>query len=559
MTALVFVSGPSAGLRHEIVRDVTLGRSPACEIPLDDDQVSRQHARVRVASGQVWITDLGSRNGTAVNGRRISGEVLLQPGDRLQLGDTTALLDSGLIAAEPGEPANLRVWAVETVLASAANDVRLFPIALSLAGAATAVTILRRTVEQLAEELDAEQAAAFLRGPGGIMPVATVGADRAPVSGWLLQAAMLRGQVASAGEEICAPLGPLGAPPMGVLCARASRLQEPSEVSFVTAVGRLAGERVASLGTEERGSIALVGNSSVFRRMVERSEEVAGFSNNLSLVGGPGSGKSLIARHIHVHSPRALGPLIVVPCAGDPRRVENELLGEEGGAGGSRRLAALVRADGGSLLLQGIESLPEAVAQRLSGFIDRRTAPRFGSGEQAVDVRFLATSSEPLEVLEVKGRLAPGLREVLQPTTLEVPPLRRRSSDVPGLFKFFAGSALRRDPPRLSSESRRLLMAYPWPGNVRELQLIAERLGILYPGLEIPSSRLPYEVLAVATSPPKTLPERILQLEREAILEALRDARGTKIRAAALLGISRPTLDKKIRELALVVNSRERA
>ena len=94
MGALVFLSGPAAGLRYEITGQLTIGRSRACEIALEDDKVSRQHARIELEHGEPTIRDLGSRNGTRVNGQRISSEVALLDGDRIQLGDSTAKLDA---------------------------------------------------------------------------------------------------------------------------------------------------------------------------------------------------------------------------------------------------------------------------------------------------------------------------------------------------------------------------------------------------------------------------------------------------------------------------------
>ena len=102
-----------------------------------------------------------------------------------------------------------------------------------------------------------------------------------------------------------------------------------------------------------------------------------------------------------------------------------------------------------------------------------------------------------------------------------------------------------------------MLVDYGWPGNVEELKGIAERLALLYSGSEVPALKLPPEVQEGGIAPvPRTLAQMISRLERDAISEALREARGKKIKAAALLGISRPTLDKKIEDYQLVVEKR---
>src|SRR4051812_22603895 len=93
MPALLLLTGPAAGMRYQLEREATLGRSPSCEIPLEDGKVSRRHAKILVEDGQARICDLGSRNGTIVNGDRIEGEAILLPGDRFQIGETTALYE----------------------------------------------------------------------------------------------------------------------------------------------------------------------------------------------------------------------------------------------------------------------------------------------------------------------------------------------------------------------------------------------------------------------------------------------------------------------------------
>src|SRR4051794_26501967 len=89
MPALLLLTGPSAGLRHEVINEATLGRSPSCEIPLEDGRVSRRHAKIFLKDSETRIVDLGSRNGTVVNGEKIDGEAILLPGDRVQVGETT--------------------------------------------------------------------------------------------------------------------------------------------------------------------------------------------------------------------------------------------------------------------------------------------------------------------------------------------------------------------------------------------------------------------------------------------------------------------------------------
>jgi len=163
-------------------------------------------------------------------------------------------------------------------------------------------------------------------------------------------------------------------------------------------------------------------------------------------------------------------------------------------------------------------------------------------------------------VLATRGEVEASLVRQLAGLELEVPPLRERRADVPALFEFFAARgarAARKGPPVLTPEARRLLVDYEWPHNVRELELLGERLALVHAGSPLHASSLPPEIQAGSASPePLTLQERVARLERDAIDEALRTAGGKKIVAARLLGISRPTLDKKIEDYGITVPRR---
>jgi DNA-binding NtrC family response regulator len=163
----------------------------------------------------------------------------------------------------------------------------------------------------------------------------------------------------------------------------------------------------------------------------------------------------------------------------------------------------------------------------------------------------VVTAREPIAQLAATSRIELELGRVLEGVEVTAPPLRERAGDVPLLFEHFAAHAARVQggrAPQLSPEAKDALLAHPWPGNVRELRLCAERLALAYPGEEILSVHLPREIVGGAgpASGTEKLADAIARLERDVIAQALRKSKGKKIRAAALLGISRPTLDKKI-------------
>jgi DNA-binding NtrC family response regulator len=550
MVALVFLSGPAAGLRHEVAGQLTIGRSRGCEIALEDDKVSRQHARIELERGELRIRDLGSRNGTRVNGQRIAREVVLFDGDRIQLGDSTARLelDEEIVPAG-SERTELQRRSIDSLLAESGAGGGLLTC-IDLLQASTEAAILRRAAAGLAEQLGSRRAVAF---PVHGRPV-IAGAGLAPLDPprQLIRQALDRGDIVRAGEILCIPLTSNRGERFGAICTERDAEPTAAELKLAAVFGRLTGEALAAARLRtQREPPFLIGTSANFRKLVERAGRLASSDQSVSIFGESGSGRSAIARYIHSHSARSFGPLIAVNCAADA--VPEEELFALAGAPESK--SALLRADGGTLVLMHVELLGRPLAQRLARALVARSAP-VNAREQRVDLRTIAIGRDPLEVLALQRRIPRELANALPSAVLQVPPLRERSTDVPTLFKFFAHELCRqmgREPPRLSPDAKRALMAYAWPGNVTELRLIAERLALLYPGLEVPVIRLPAELLEsspAGKSP--TLHHRVRALERAAIAEALSAAGGKKIRAAELLGISRPTLDKKLRELHLV-------
>lgn len=570
MPALLLLSGPSAGRRYEVVSEVTIGRSPSCEIALQDDKASRRHAKLVLRDGRVWICDLGSFNGTAVNGERIQGEAALQPGDRVQVGQTVAVFEPP-VASAPGDASGpeARHTPIEEVLPHVGTEGALYSVGTALLGATSEAMALRRLVDECVHALGVDRAAALLSTPDGLLTAAVFGASSIEVPRALVGAALEHRELGRTDSALSAPLVASGGQPFGLLYAERS---EPpltaGEGQLLAALGRLGGEACAavrsrSLADAEQLRLSLVGTSRPFRKGVELARRAASSAAPLVVSGEAGTGKALLARYVHAQSPRARGPLVTVDCRLPPSVIEEVLFGHPGASGAPPVPSALLRADGGSLLLVHVEALPRPMAERLSRLLARKVAPAPQGGEEAVDVRLLVTCESPVSLMAVRGEGVAALAEVLSGLELEVPPLRERRADVPALFEHFAAQAprsSRKGPPLLTPEARDLLVGYAWPQNVRELRLVSERLALLYAGEPVHVLRLPPELQEGGVSTePRSLQERVARLERDAITEALRQAGGKKIRAAELLGISRPTLDKKIQEYSLTVEKVRRS
>ncbi|MCP3101587.1 FHA domain-containing protein [Myxococcus sp. K15C18031901] len=564
MPALLLLTGPSAGRRYEIHAEMAIGRSPSCDIPLRDDQVSRKHAQLSVQEGQVRLRDLDSRNGTLVNGARISGEVVLQAGDRVRVGGTMAVFEPPAVTLVEGGPTSPGHVPIEEVLPHVGAAAALYSAGTALLGATSEAMVLRRLADEVARALSADRAAALLGNGTGLLTAAVSGAESVSVPRLLAQVALDRKELVQSDSEMCAPLVASGGMPFGVLyVVRADSPFTGGEGQLLAALGRLGGEAYTAVRSRSEGEAqapALLGSSRPLRTVMENARRAANSAAPVVIHGEPGTGKTLLARLVHARSPRALEPLVVVDCRLPPEQVEEMLLGRASAPGQPPMASALLRADRGSLVLQHVGALPKPLAERLARLLARRTAPARQGGEEPVDVRLLVTAPAPLGVMTSKGGLDSALGRSLMGFELDVPALRERRADVLVLLESFITRAARRvsrEPPVLAPDARRLLSDYGWPQNVREVELVGERLGLLYAGGRVGALHLPPEIQDGGAEG-RTLQERVSRLERDAITEALREAGGKKVRAAALLGISRPTLDKKIEEFGITVERNRR-
>ncbi len=306
------------------------------------------------------------------------------------------------------------------------------------------------------------------------------------------------------------------------------------------------------------------------RRMLAVCQTLARVAESDVLVvihGEPGTGRSLLAGAVHAASRRSLGPLVEVNCGAlGPAQADGELFGTppQEGAGGVEVRGALECADGGTLVVGGLEGLgPRLTEAVLSGAQSGQyVSPRTGRRLRA-SVRLVLTGGPTRSARRGKGGAArQGSGAAAVPVQVCLPPLRDRVQDVPLLARHFlrAWSAARgRRAPELSPEAMALLVRYGWPGNVRELKAVMERAaGMARRGVIGPGS-LPEAVTAAsrkrrdgaAGRAPASLKAAMRRPERQYILRALRSCHWSKQRAAEALQISRSTLYKKIREHGL--------
>lgn len=334
-------------------------------------------------------------------------------------------------------------------------------------------------------------------------------------------------------------------------------------------------EKVESLSVAQGrpASEGLVGRSPAFQEMLALIARAGPTNASVLLLGESGTGKELAARAVHEASPRVSAPLVVVDCASLPETLfESELFGHERGAftGANAAKPGLVEsASGGTLFLDEVGDIPLTMQVKLLRLLESGTYRRVGSTElRRTDVRVIAATHRNLKAMVADGTFREDLYYRLSTFPIRLPSLRERVEDIPLL----ATSLLRRVAPQrrmeLSDEAVRRLQAYDFPGNVRELRNVLERAALLSDGHSIDARKieraLGFDVFPVQRRSPRA-PEapreahslsgesgrgRTLQeLEKEALLAALENHRGSRAELAASLGISERSLYRKLREL----------
>ena len=259
---------------------------------------------------------------------------------------------------------------------------------------------------------------------------------------------------------------------------------------LLRAIKRVAGPTTEISAASAPAVDAFVGRSSGMRSLMNMANKASKARSTVLIIGETGTGKELVAQHIHQASQRTHKPLISVNCAAIPETlIESELFGYEKGAftgANAQRLGLIEAADGGTLFLDEIGELPASAQARLLRFIQEGEIRRIGSVESAsVDVRLICATHRNLMELENTDVFRRDLFHRINVLRLELPPLRERGDDIEGLTKFLikrVSTKLQLDAKPLSPDAKKALSSYPWPGNVRELEHTIERALVLADG-----------------------------------------------------------------------------
>lgn len=315
----------------------------------------------------------------------------------------------------------------------------------------------------------------------------------------------------------------------------------------------------------------IIGKSKALREALEIADKFSKVDSNILLIGETGTGKELMAQSIHNASNRSKGPFVAINCAAlPPSLLESELFGYAEGAftgaarGGKQGLFEL--AHKGTIFLDEVADISLELQGRLLRVLQEKEIMRIGDNKIIpVDVRVISATNKSLKSLVDEGKFRLDLLYRLDVLKISIPPLRDRGADIILLAEEFLkkyNKKLHKQIRSISPDAQDLLLQHKWPGNIRELRNVCERLSVLATGDEITVKDvrrvLDYNPGATSEQSPPSTPETarpaaksLSSLEREAILSALEKTGNNKAKAAELLGISRTTLWRKIKDFNL--------
>lgn len=327
---------------------------------------------------------------------------------------------------------------------------------------------------------------------------------------------------------------------------------------------------VQELRQRAGGEQKLIGQSLLFRQMIQTAHRIAPTNSRVMISGASGAGKEMIAREIHNQSHRSEGPFVILNTGGiESTRIEEELFGSESADGNPRRTGALERAHGGTLYLDEVADMPfETQNKILRVLIDQYFHRVNGATPVKVDVRFISSTARNLEVEIQQGTFREDLFHRLAVVPIRVPALAERRDDVPFLVEHFMDqlSEAQGLPVRsISQEALAVLQGHDWPGNIRQLRNNVERLLILAkgePDSEISVDHLPSEIGTYLLSAPNgtsdgeqlmALPLREAReiFEREYLLAQISRFGGNVSRTADFVGMERSALHRKLKSLGV--------
>jgi transcriptional regulator with GAF, ATPase, and Fis domain len=611
MTPRIIVrSGSSTVTVVPIGRDpLFIGQEGSNAICLADPAVSLKHCSIGRHNGGYELVDLGSQNGTFVNGIPVRRKVL-SDGDTIRIGGSELLFAVQETEAADGyalhSPNSSPVSQVTTIpVDQAALDTKFETavgrMARDLAGLLriSNATISTRNSEQLQCEILRLVLEVVPAQHGAIVLLAQTDDQEFSICGWtrkgretsaikvqsdIVRKALWERSAAITDTDqgadgnlhvLCVPLVGVQRA-LGAIYLTSSKPESPfhqDEIDFLISASRIAAvalENILALDAlssenrqlkEQIFSGKLVGESRPMKKIEHFISRVAGQGVTVLIRGESGTGKELVARSIHHNSPHADRPFVAINCAAIPEALlESELFGHEKGAftgAVAMKKGKLEVAEDGTLFLDEIGELAPLLQAKLLRALQQREFERLG-GNRSIKfwARVVAATNKDLEKAIKSGEFRQDLYYRLNVVSVTLPALRERREDIPLLALYFANkyAASRKRPFKgISAEARTILMNYSWPGNVRELENAIEHAIVLGVSDEILPEDLPTSLLEEqgARVEASRYYSVINKTKRDLILEALRNSSGSFPEAAKALGVHPKYLFRLVRNLKL--------
>ncbi len=586
---LLVVDGDTSSMfQLPAIGDAVIGRADDADLQLRRSSVSRKHARLSVGPGEARITDLGSQNGTFVNGERIGVGRALVSGDIISICTTSLVFHSNKRTQPTREIRTLEHFRsrVEEEIERGRHYQRPLAVGASILGLGVAdrPAVARALMEHvrvidivawggadqllfLFPEVDADEAlehcSEALAHLKQVAPKARFGVSVYPTEGCDVDTL--------------------------VASARAAAIEAKPGTAIAAS---------ESFGRLEIGGRAVVVADPAMNRLMVLVKRLAVADLPVLVCGETGTGKDVVAHAIHQWSPRAEAPLVNLNCAAVPDNLlEGELFGYEKGAF-SGALAAkpglLETGAGGTVFLDEVGELSASSQAKLLRVLETKRVTRLGGvNERSIDIRIVAATNRDLATEVTKGGFRQDLFYRLSGATVWIPPLRDRQRELPILAQLFLDEAcnrLGRPAMELADDGLRALAAYEWPGNVRELKNVIDfvtaahadtvvearhllpKLGAqagpgadqTSPGMlalsrweldrESRAATTAEMDAAEATPPPQSfrpLDEELRELEKRRMAEALAAADGNQTKAAKLIGMPLRTFQAKVKQHGL--------
>ncbi len=536
---------------------LTVGRDESADVRIVDESASRQHARLHVDSGaQLFIEDLGTKNGTFLRDRRITAgkRTPFQLGEAVTIGYTILVVQRRKPTVQP-----------RRFHSHGAFEERLDEACQRAANAEGALALARL---RITDEPPGGQAADLI---GAGLRSGDFLAQYAPADYELLLLDTAPDRARAIAADIARALGAAG-------------LVAETAVATFPGDGRTAEALIAHANGLFRGGDDAAPGEPVIKsdsskrlyHLAERAAAGQGSTGlvNILILGECGVGKDVLAGWIHRHSPRAKGPYVCINCGAlSETLLESELFGYEKGAftGATQSKPGLLEAAaGGTVFLDEIGEMSPALQTRLLRSLENREITRVGAVKpRPIDVRFLAATNRDLEAAVATKEFRQDLYFRLHQFALTVPPLRERLDEVESLARHFLAAAARagggrRRMPRLSREALEIMRGYCWPGNTRELRNTIDHALVLCEGDEITAEHLPVEKMrstrlieshplpAAAPVDPAASPSgQGPSSERARIIQILAECAGSQTAAAKRLGVSRGTLIERLKQYGI--------